>query len=127
MRASLRRRANFQFPISSFFLRKLAGAIPLILAAASDATAQGCALCANNASALKSAAARALESGILILLIPVVLITIGIAGLAFYRRNRFHDAGFSPDSRWSHGGLSPLEPPEDSGAEVPVEIHSGAA
>ncbi len=60
------------------------------------AFAQGCALCANNASALKAAALAALRNGILILLVPPVLIFIAIFVLAFRSRERF-DEGDSQD------------------------------
>lgn len=53
--------------------------------------AQGCAMCANNASALKAGALAALRSGILILLIPSALMFIIIFAFAFRRRERFNE------------------------------------
>ncbi len=54
--------------------------------------AQGCSMCYTTAAAAKTAAIEALRSGILILLIPPVLITIGIFALALHRRDRFNDS-----------------------------------
>ncbi len=61
------------------------------LAAPDGALAQGCSMCYTTAAAAKAAAIQALRSGILILLIPPVLITLGIFALALHRRDRFND------------------------------------
>lgn len=53
--------------------------------------AQGCSMCYTTAAAAKQAAIQALRSGILILLIPPVLITMGIFAVALHRRDRFND------------------------------------
>ena len=62
-------------------------------ASAGIAFAQGCAMCYTTAAAAKQAAIQALRSGILILLIPPVLITMGIFALALHRRDQFIDDG----------------------------------
>lgn len=126
-------RPIFGFGVPILFLRvgrwfTLVWVIFVGVAAPNSAFAQGCAMCANNASSLKSAATRALESGILILLIPVVLIIIGIFGLAYHSRNRFHDAGFSPDGGRAEEQFTPApESPGNVIEEEPVEVHSGVA
>ncbi len=64
-----------------------AGLIPLL--AGPQAYAQGCAMCANDAAALKASALAALRSGVLILLVPPLLAFIGIFVFAFRSRERF--------------------------------------
>lgn len=85
--------------------------------------AQGCAMCANNASAIRAAAVRSLESGILILLVPVVLIVAGIAVLIFRSRNRFYGARSESEGGWEDD-LSPASPlPPDLLREAHLEVH----
>lgn len=86
------------------------------IAGSASAFAQGCALCKNNASALKTGAIQALESGIFILLVPPVLIFIGIFVVAFRRRNSFNDAVLLNLNRGPEGSdrFAPL-PPGESG------------
>jgi hypothetical protein len=79
---------NFHFRISSFVC--LAATVAALVLAR-PAFAQGCAMCYNTAAAAKAAAIRALRSGILILLIPPLLMTIGIFVRALRSRERFGD------------------------------------
>jgi len=58
-----------------------------VLALASNAAAQGCALCYQSAAATGSRSIVALQHGILILLIPSVGLFVGIFGLIYRRRN----------------------------------------
>lgn len=55
------------------------------------ASAQGCAMCYNNAAAANPTAIHALRSGILVLMIPPVLIFAAICLFALRNRNRFND------------------------------------
>ncbi len=90
------REAEFRFSIFDFpgrvwaWIISLATAVTLI-AGPATAYAQGCAMCYTTAAAAKAAAIQALRSGILILLIPPVLISIGIFALAMSRQNKFND------------------------------------
>lgn len=53
--------------------------------------AQSCPMCYNAAAASKAGAVHALRSGVLILLIPPVLISMGIFLMALRGRDRFND------------------------------------
>ena len=67
-----------------------------VLTAPALASAQGCAMCYNNAAAANPAAIHALRSGILVLMIPPVLIFTGVCLFALRNRNRFND-GYAAD------------------------------
>jgi hypothetical protein len=75
--------------------RTVIGGIVVVLAAAllaPAAAAQGCAMCAQNAAATGAEGARAINTGILVLLLP----TLGIFGGLFVlivRRHREDSAG----------------------------------
>lgn len=74
-------------------LRSLRWVTPLILAIASPNVvfAQGCALCYTQAAGGGSRLIHALRSGILLLVIPPVLICMGIAIMAYKKRNQFNE------------------------------------
>jgi hypothetical protein len=55
------------------------------------ASAQNCALCYTQAAGSGSRMIRALRSGILILAVPPVLISGGIAWMAYKKRNQFNE------------------------------------
>lgn len=65
----------------------LLSCLALVAALASNAAAQGCALCYQSAAATGSRSIVALQHGILILLIPSVGLFVGIFGLIYRRRN----------------------------------------
>lgn len=69
---------------------RLAAAVAVaafLLATAPAAFAQGCVMCRNSAAAGGAEAARALDQGVLVLLIPTVSIFVGILLFAFrYRK-----------------------------------------
>lgn len=75
--------------------------IPLIvlavLSAPMSAFSQGCALCYTQAASAGARMIAALRSGILILIAPPMLMTIGVAIVAYRRRNHYSedDAGAS--------------------------------
>lgn len=58
-----------------------------MLANIPTASGQGCAMCYTAASAAGKAAARALDSGILILLIPTLVMFVGVLVFAVRRAN----------------------------------------
>jgi hypothetical protein len=56
---------------------------------------QGCALCYTQAAASTALFIQALRSGILILMLPPFLMSIGITWMTYSRRNRFREANDS--------------------------------
>jgi hypothetical protein len=56
------------------------------------AYAQGCSLCYTQAAAAGTRMIQALRSGILVLIIPPLFLSIGITVLAYRKRNQFRDA-----------------------------------
>jgi hypothetical protein len=62
-------------------------AIAAVFACASSLSAQGCAMCYQNASASGAQGSQALRHGILILLFPTLALFTGIFGLIYHRRN----------------------------------------
>ena len=75
---------------NSFTVRSaafLAFGIAAVFVCASSLSAQGCAMCYQNASASGPQGAQALRHGILILLFPTLALFSGIFGLIYHRRN----------------------------------------
>jgi hypothetical protein len=70
--------------------RRLAAVAFLVSAGALDA--QGCPMCYQSAAASGPRAIHALNSGILILMFPPALITLGIFYLGYKKRNTFNEA-----------------------------------
>jgi hypothetical protein len=77
---------KYRWRVLSLFL-----ALPLL--APAFALGQSCALCYTQAASSGSRMIAALRSGILILMIPPMLISIGIAWMAYKKRNQFNDPG----------------------------------
>jgi hypothetical protein len=73
------------------------------LAAAGQAAAQSCPLCYNAVAAAKGSVIRALNSGVLVLLIPLLMVMGGIVLVAFRKRDLFREvaleAGVEPGCR----------------------------
>jgi hypothetical protein len=78
-------------PIS--MIRKTGRALALIasLAIPSIVSAQSCALCYTQAAGSGGRLVQALRSGIVILVVPPMLICIGIAVMAYKKRNQFNE------------------------------------
>jgi hypothetical protein len=55
------------------------------------AQAQSCALCYTQAASSGSRIIHGLRSGIIVLIIPPALMSIGITALAYRKRNQFHE------------------------------------
>jgi hypothetical protein len=53
--------------------------------------AQGCAMCYQSAAASGPRTIQALKNGIIFLMIPPALITVGIVRMAYTRRDRFNE------------------------------------
>ena len=74
--------------------RLLLGSAALaLLLAPLTLTAQNCALCYTQAASTSSRFIHALRSGILIMMIPPFLMSIGFTVIAYRRRNTFHTPG----------------------------------
>jgi hypothetical protein len=73
---------------------RLLSRCPVLLAALlvpALASAQSCALCYSQAAGSGSRLIQALRSGILILVFPPMLISIGLAVMAYRKRNHFNE------------------------------------
>lgn len=63
------------------------GCLALLMAAAQQAAAQGCAMCYQSAAASGSQGRDVLRQGIMILLLPSLSLFFGIFALIYHRRN----------------------------------------
>lgn len=74
-------------------VRKTSRPLALVasLAVPSIVSAQSCALCYTQAAGSSDRLVQALRSGILILVAPPMLICIGIAVMAYKKRNQFNE------------------------------------
>ena len=63
----------------------------LLVAAMSECQAQSCALCYTQAASASHRMIQGLRSGILVLIIPPMLMSVGITLLAYKKRNRTND------------------------------------
>ena len=74
-------------------VRKASRALALIASVAipSIVSAQSCALCYTQAAGSGDRLVQALRSGIAILVVPPMLICIGIAVMAYKKRNQFNE------------------------------------
>ncbi|MGH9530108.1 MAG: hypothetical protein ACRD2S_09355 [Terriglobales bacterium] len=64
--------------------------------------AQGCALCYTQAASAGSRMIQALRSGILVLIVPPSFLSVGVAIIAYRKRNQFKREGYTveSDERW---------------------------
>jgi hypothetical protein len=72
----------------------------LLILSPLTAFSQGCALCYTQAASAGPRLIAALRSGILVLVVPPMCMSVGITVLAYRKRNQFHhpDAGQESDS-----------------------------
>jgi hypothetical protein len=75
--------------IRRFLLRSAALLVALMMPALT--IAQSCALCYSQAAGSGARLIQALRSGILVLVFPPMLICIGIAVMAYRKRNQFNE------------------------------------
>jgi hypothetical protein len=68
-----------------------AAVLAVAVAAPTVCFAQNCALCYTQAAGAGSRMIHALKSGILILMIPPMCICVGLAVMAYKKRNQFND------------------------------------
>jgi hypothetical protein len=92
--------------------------VVVLFASPLPAMAQSCALCYTQAASAGSRMIEALKSGILILIVPPTLMSIGMVFIMYRNRNRCRDAADTAesDSVWNRTDLSiatktPWHPP----------------
>jgi hypothetical protein len=78
------------------FARRVLAAVA-VLAFSTACLAQNCALCYTQAASAGSRVIQGLRSGIVVLVIPPMFMSVGITVLAYRKRNQFNGSG-SPDS-----------------------------
>ena len=91
--------------------------VVVLFASPLPAMAQSCALCYTQAASAGSRMIEALKSGILILIVPPTLMSIGMVFIMYRNRNRCRDAADAEsDAIWNKAALlssatSPWHPP----------------
>lgn len=70
----------------------------LMLAAPRPAAAQSCALCYTQAASSGGRMIQALRSGILIMIVPPTLMSLGMIFILYRKRNQFRRVDDAPDS-----------------------------
>jgi hypothetical protein len=70
----------------------------MLLSAALPAFSQNCALCYTQASSAGARMIQALRSGILVLIVPPTLMTVGFGFVAYQKRNQFRDGEITAES-----------------------------
>jgi len=69
-----------------------------MLAAPLPAFSQSCALCYTQAASAGARMIQALQSGILILIVPPTLVSVGMIFIVYRKRNQFRQGDDTPDS-----------------------------
>ncbi|PYX87204.1 MAG: hypothetical protein DMG68_12580 [Acidobacteria bacterium] len=69
-----------------------------ILLVPAAALPQSCSLCYTQAASATQRFIQALRSGILILIIPPMFLSIGVMVMCYRKRNRFHQPDYAPES-----------------------------
>jgi hypothetical protein len=83
------------------------GVLAFLLLSPSLALAQNCALCYTQAASSGSRMIRALRSGILILVVPPTLMSIGVIFVAYAKRNQFRSTDSGDSDRLPHFDNAP--------------------
>jgi cbb3-type cytochrome oxidase subunit 3 len=79
----------------------------VLLATPLPALAQSCALCYTQAASAGARMIEALRSGILILIVPPTLISIGMIFIMYRKRNQFRETSTAEsDAIWNRASLS---------------------
>jgi hypothetical protein len=81
-----------------FLLIGIALVALMMLAAPLPAFSQSCALCYTQAASAGARMIQALRSGILILIVPPTLMSVGMIFIVYRKRNQFRQADGAPDS-----------------------------
>jgi hypothetical protein len=76
--------------------------LAVVLIVSVPAFAQGCALCYTQAASAGARMIQALKSGILILIIPPTLMSLGVIGVCYRKRNQFQESDHTTqaDQTW---------------------------
>ena len=69
--------------------------LSMVFAIAAVAHAQTCALCYTQAASAGRRFVQGLRTGILVLIVPPMFLSVGITVLAYRKRNRFHNSASS--------------------------------
>ena len=78
---------------------QLAIVVVMFMALQSVSAAQSCALCYTQAASAGHRLIQGLRTGILVLIVPPMFMSVGITVLAYKKRNRTNDDQQSPNSR----------------------------
>ena len=81
-----------------FLLIGIALVALVVLATPLPAFSQSCALCYTQAASAGTRMVQALRSGILILIVPPTLMSVGMIFIVYRKRNQFRQADGAPDS-----------------------------
>jgi len=81
-----------------FLLVGIALVALVMLSAPLPAFSQSCALCYTQAASAGARMIEALRSGILILIVPPTLMSVGMIFIVYRKRNQFRQAADAPDS-----------------------------
>jgi hypothetical protein len=82
-------------------LAKQVSAVLAVIAASTTCYAQNCALCYTQAASAGSRIIQGLRTGILILIVPPLFMSVGITWLAYRKRNQFKGSDSSdPSTEW---------------------------
>jgi len=73
----------------------------IVLLAPMSASGQSCALCYTQAASSGARMIQALKSGILILIAPPTLMSIGLCFVCYRRRNQTRDNAAESDTNWN--------------------------
>jgi hypothetical protein len=95
LRGELRAKLRVERP---FLLAGVALVALIMLSAPLPAFSQSCALCYTQAASAGARMIEALRSGILILIVPPTLMSVGMIFIVYRKRNQFRQAADAPDS-----------------------------
>jgi hypothetical protein len=85
-----------------------------LLVAPTPASAQSCALCYTQAASSGARMIQALKSGILILIAPPTLMTVGVIFVCYRKRNQTREDDENSDNDWKKNDGKKNESDEDS-------------
>ena len=81
---------------------RIALLLTVMLIVSVPAFSQGCALCYTQAASSGARMIQALKSGILILIVPPTLMSLGLIGICYRKRNQFQESDYTreADQSW---------------------------
>jgi hypothetical protein len=83
---------------STVMIMRKACLLAVVLIVSVPAFAQGCALCYTQAASAGARVIQALKSGILILIIPPTLMSLGVIGICYRKRNQFQESDHTTEA-----------------------------